>query len=474
MQTSVISASGPSRTTRKTRSAGKLPEASMSAAAQFEYQLSLRILEALNSASIVPARASALFLLSKILQPFQPAASLSMLCRSHRVLMYSAQGARVSHQLNRLVERALIRACAGNAVVEPIATRFTDLRPIVPSLLRQTGIVLKAPRFENARVVERGVLVLKNTERLDALRRRVVMASMLADYTVILEPSWSGYADPRLLSFCAFRDHPIVMMSPCSADHRFLEHLNSNLRPISIGASDWVDPRLFHPLKGCDKRFDAVMIARWTRVKRHHLLFRALARIGDPSYRVALVASNLDGDTDRGTILSMLDRHRIAGQVTVLEDLEPAGVNEILNQSKVNLLLSRQEGSNRSLFEGFFAGVAGLAFANNIGIPIAHFTAQTGRLIAEDELPDTLLYFREHWKQFDPRPWAMANIRPEVTTARLNQVLKELARERGEPWTRDIVCKTNRPEMHYYPDENDRHGFATIEDLLARYGHRSG
>jgi hypothetical protein len=214
------------------------------------------------------------------------------------------------------------------------------------------------------------------------------------------------------------------------------------------------------------------MIARWTRLKRHHLLFRALSRIADPSYKVALVGSNIAGDTDRSAILSMIDEYKLTRQVVVFEELEPEGVNEILNQSKVNLLLSRQEGSNRSLFEGFFAGVPGLAFANNIGIPVSHFTPQTGRLITKDELPGALLYFREPWGRFDPRPWALANIAPEVTTARLNLVLTQLAQERNEPWTRDIAGKTNRPELHYYPDEGDGAGLVAIEDLMAQYARR--
>ena len=71
-----------------------------------------------------------------------------------------------------------------------------------------------------------------------------------------------------------------------------------------------------------------------------------------------------------------------------------------LNQSRVNLLLSRQEGSNRSLFEGFFAGVPGLALRNNIGIPKGHFNSETGRLIGEGELAGALLDFREHWGGF--------------------------------------------------------------------------
>jgi hypothetical protein len=165
----------------------------------------------------------------------------------------------------------------------------------------------------------------------------------------------------------------------------------------------------------------------------------------------------------------MIGEYGLSRQVVVFEDLEPGGVNEILNQSKVNLLLSRREGSNRSLFEGFFAGVPGLAFANNLGIPLTHFTSRTGRLIAEHDLAGALLYFREHWAQFDPRPWELANIAPEITTARLNLVLSQLAQERSEPWTQDIVCKSNCPDLRYYPDESDSSRFVPIEDLVAQY-----
>jgi len=435
---------------------------------RLRYRLSVRMLDALSHPLVVPARSTALFLLASMLNTFRPEESLSLLCRCHRSLLNGDARAGFSARLNRLIERALKRACARDGIVESIASRTTDSPQTAPVRLWQYGIVLKAPRCEKDRVVEKGVLLLKNTERIDAFRRSVAMRSLLEQYTLVLEPSWSGYANPILLSFCTFREHPIVVMSPCQADHHFLERLNANLRPTSIGASDWVDPRVFRPLDGYEKRFDAVMVARWTRAKRHHLLLRALRRIADPSYRVAIVAGTFAG-VDRGTILAMIDDYHLSSQITVFEDLDPAGVNEVLNQSKVNVLLSRQEGSNRSLFEGFFAGVPGLAFANNIGIPVSHFTPQTGRLIAENELPAALLYFREHWTDFDPRAWAMANITPDLTTARLNLLLRRLARERCEPWTRDIVAKSNCPELRYYPDENERHGLASIEEVMARF-----
>src|SRR5262249_14857270 len=149
------------------------------------------------------------------------------------------------------------------------------------------GLVLKAPRYEAGHVVEKGALLLKNTDRFDSFRRCVNMTAVLKHYVVVLEPSWSGYANLKLLPFTTFRDDCIVVMSPYPGDHRLLDHLECNLYPIPIGPADWVDPRVFRPLEAQAKQFDAVMPARWSLMKRHHVLFRTLRRIGDPSLRVA-------------------------------------------------------------------------------------------------------------------------------------------------------------------------------------------
>jgi glycosyltransferase involved in cell wall biosynthesis len=407
------------------------------------------------------------FAISIALRRWMPNPSLSYLCKSHRILLRSGSGDPFSARLNRLLERALKRAVAPGGLLELAAARQTCVAEIDVKAHSNAGLVLKAPRYEDGRVLEKGVLLLKNTERFDSFRRCAKMLSILDRYMLILEPSWSAYADPKLLSFCIFRDHPMVVMSPCEADYHLLDGLKSNLMPVSIGASDWVDPRIFRPLEGCEKRFDAVMVARWTLLKRHDLLLRALLRIGDPSFRVAFVALNIPGDTDRDSILRMIGKLGLEGQVTVFEDMAPAGVNQVLNQSKVNLLLSRQEGGNRSIFEGFFAGVPGLAFSNHIGIPLTHFTPQTGRLIAEQDLGDALLYFRRHWTEFEPRAWALANIAPHLTTSKLNLVLQQLAKARREQWTEDIVCKCNCPELRYYPDESAGQGLSSMQELLA-------
>jgi glycosyltransferase involved in cell wall biosynthesis len=374
----------------------------------------------------------------------------------------------LSLRLQRVVAKVMGRTLlAEGSSYFPLTKSEENFEQDIQYLKKNGGIVLKAPRLNGNQVIERGALLLAFTELFLTFRRCVDVAAVLRHYTLILEPSWSGCTNHNILYFTRFKDQPIIVMAPEKRDYVFLEALGTNLVPVSFGCCDWVNPSIFRPLKDQGKRYDAVMIARWGIYKRHHVLFRALRELRDPSFRVALVAD--PWPYKRKEIERLIDFYDVRKNLDIFENLKSEEVNEIMNQSKVNLLLSLQEGGNRALFEGFFAGVPGLALKNNIGIPKDYFTPQTGKLIKENNLKSELLYFRNHWTDFNPRAWAEANITPEITTAKLNQLLKRLAYQRGEEWTQDLVAKCNCPKLAYYPDESVGRGLPSIGDILRQY-----
>ena len=333
-------------------------------------------------------------------------------------------------------------------------------------LKKKCGIVLKPPSFIGERVAEKGALLLMHAISFQFFCYCTDVPSVLEHYVLILEPGWSGYTDPDILYFTRFRDQPIIVMAPEKRDYDFLKALGTNLIPVSFGSSNWVHPSIFRPLKGQEKKYDAVYVGSWLKFKRHHVLFKVLHELRDLSFQVALISLLIE---NREEIELLIDAYGVRKNVTLFEQIAPEEVNRTLNQSKVNLLLSLQEGGNRALFEGFFAGVPGLALKNNIGIPKVYFNPQTGKLIKEKDLKTELLYFREHWTDFNPRAWAEANIAPEITTAKFNELLKRLANQRGEEWTQDIVAKCNAPNFEYYPDASVGREMPTYEDILVRY-----
>lgn len=326
-------------------------------------------------------------------------------------------------------------------------------------------LVLKAPVIYCGSVQEKGVLLVAG--HMGELYRLVDVSQLLKDYYLVFEPGWSGYATEDILFYCRFHDHPIIVQAPEETDFVFLKNLHTNLLPVRFGASDWVDHRIFRPLAGTPKEYDAVMVAVWGRYKRHHVLFKAIRALRHMGIRVALVGVPWQGS--REEIEGLIDLYGIRSNVAVYENLEPEGVNQVLNRSKVNMILTLREGANRSIFEGFFANVPGIVLRNNIGINKSYVNTFTGKLIDERELSETILWFRNNWRTFSPREWAMKNISPEVTTAKLNRALRQIAESKGEKWTRDIVSKCNSPEPKYYPDPTVARGFPTVEEIIEKY-----
>lgn len=378
----------------------------------------------------------------RLARPFRPAVSLIILSKAHTWLLSVWGRSRGIRWLNRKIEMDLAKACRTPGLIE--STKLAPERGVF-QFSQRVGIVLKAARLESGRVLERGVLLLKHSDLIGVFRRQVDMEALLPHYHLVLEPSWTGYASLGILAYTRYREHSIVLLAPFRGDREFLERLGSNLSPIELGPGDWVDPSVFRPLDGEPKVYDAAMIARWDFTKRHDLMLRALRQIAVPRVRVAFVSKNWTEELDRKGVMSAIESSGLRQQIDILEDLAPAEVNRVLNQSKVNVLLSSREGGNRCLFEGFFAGVPGLAFRNHIGVRTEHFVPETGRLIERDALAAELLYFRDHWGQFNPRPWALSHISPEISTQRLNEFLKLRSLKRGEPWTKNIVMKCNRP-----------------------------
>ncbi|MDJ0757887.1 MAG: glycosyltransferase [Woeseiaceae bacterium] len=329
------------------------------------------------------------------------------------------------------------------------------------------SIVLKNPRLDGDRV-ERGVLLIKFTETFaDAFI--IMNCRELENYFhIVLEPSWSGYALPEIHQWMAL-DNPVIIQCSETLDFQYIEALRSNLYPVRFGSSDWVDDRVFHPLDvSIPKVYDSIFIANFHAMKRHHVYLKTISRLKDIDYRSALVCGQWGNH--RKDIESMVRYFDLNDVVDQFVQLSQESLNELLNQSRLNVLMSLKEGSNRTIFEGFFANVPGLVLRENIGVNKDYINESTGYLISEDELERTLRQDKEcREKPFEPRSWACSNIAAARTTAKLEDVLAGIARDSGEPWTRGLVVKVNSPEATYYDQDNVTRLWSTRE-LLDAFG----
>lgn len=268
------------------------------------------------------------------------------------------------------------------------------------------------------------------------------------------------------MQWCRFSEHRIIVEATEKKDFCFLETLQSNLIPVSFGASDWVDFRTFKPMPGTDKVYDSVYVANYTLGKRHYLYFKAIAEIDDPHYRCALAFGAWGAS--KKTIIELIKFYGIEKNIDIYEDLPQNKLNLLLNKSKVNLLLSKKEGSNRSVFEGFFANVPAIVLQDNIGMNKDYINKYTGMLVSERDISKALIHFQKCWKEYSSHDWALEHISPIITTQKLNALLKKHSDANGWKWTVDIAPKVNCPEADYFYN-SDRSRLNFTGKILRKY-----
>jgi glycosyltransferase involved in cell wall biosynthesis len=311
-----------------------------------------------------------------------------------------------------------------------------------PQLLRKRIFILKEPTMD-----EKGVLIV-SFDTFGYLGLKCDMDRIFRDYFLVLEPSWAGYCTPELMQFLDYNDTKIIVQATEKLDFDFLERLSSNLIPVKIGASNWVDERVFKDL-GLEKEYDSIMIAQWGEFKRHHIYFDAIRKTGIVNYKACLVGAAWGGRTKQD-IEELIAYYGLEKNIDIFEKLNPEDVNVLLNKSKVGVLLSLKEGSNRAIFEGIFANVPAIVLKDNIGVNKDYINNNTGVLINRDELPEMLIHFRGNWHNYKPREWAMNNISCTQSTQAIEKLLRNAAAELNIQWTRCIEVKVNRPEFEYY------------------------
>ncbi|HKQ51353.1 MAG TPA: glycosyltransferase [Pyrinomonadaceae bacterium] len=317
-----------------------------------------------------------------------------------------------------------------------------------PDPERQGDLIVLKPY--DAETGERGVLMVMYSEGIGALAAVYDLAALASRYTLVLETSGWGYQDVRFFLYLG-SDLDVLVQSPRREDFDFVRRLDTNLVPVRVGSGEWVDPSIFQPrAAGKEPEFDLVMVASWDPLKRHELLFRALAELKRErgrGLRFALIGYAMGWPRVR--IEELLRRYGLESDCTIFEKIPHAEVARVVADSKVSLLLSRQEGSNRSVYESMFCATPVIIYRHHRGINLEHVNARTGLPADDDELAGAIASVVDDPARFDPRGWALEHIGYENATKIINEALSEQAARRGLPWTRDIVAKKNAPNLRY-------------------------
>lgn len=378
---------------------------------------------------------------------FDPFAGISDFCWVYRVsgvkrLMHLSYGI-VSRYLildnsgqSKLV-RTFLRSKYPNLCVRQFLGPSSELESAFRDI-----IVLKAPVSD-----EKGVLLLKYTAKFDLFISLFDLDRIMSDYYIVLEPCWAGYCDPSILMFLSAR-REVIVQCPEESDYDFISKLRSNLIPIRLGASDWINPEIFSVISP-EKKYDLIMVGNWAKGKNHGKLFQALPHVKHKPLSLLLIGYDWEGRTDRDILREMKLYDLNGVTVTIKNKLPAREVAANLGMAKVFILLSEKEGSNKAIVEALFSDVPVIVYDQFVGGARNKVNRLTGVLSSYQGLADKIDYMLNNHQHFTPRAWALENTGSVNATKSLNDTIRQIAWKRGEKWDNNIVEKINTPNLAY-------------------------
>jgi glycosyltransferase involved in cell wall biosynthesis len=330
------------------------------------------------------------------------------------------------------------------------------------------AIILKPP----VSPAEKGLLHVAFESQWLRLLRSGQAENVARRYDLLLGPSWSPPPDLALLLAVKLWPGRLYTLLSHFEDAAAMRALSERLTPLPLLASSWVNPAAYQEHLGRPKDYDIVMLANFSRVKRHWLFFHTLRRL-PRRYRVLLLGVPLDGRTEE-SIRAEARAFGVEGRFDVQVRPSRAELARGLARARVSLIFSRREGSCIAVAESLFADTPVGLFRNARIGSRAFINAQTGRLLDRAGLAAQVERFVEEADDYSPLFWARENISCYRSQEVLNRTLRDEALRQGRPWTRDVVPMQNDILPRYLSAETEAEMRAWDDDFAQRYGLRLG
>ena len=326
------------------------------------------------------------------------------------------------------------------------------------------SIILKSPTVDG----EKGVLYVSFEHNWLRLIEHYDLPRLLQDYLLVGASSSSPPDFPTHWALAHIGPDPVFLQISNPSDMEIHQRFHHNICPVPIMASDWINPEFYQPRPNHQREIDILMVAGWSSLKRHWLLFRALRKMRR-DLRVVLVGQDSEGRTG-DDVWREAKAFGVADRIEMIRDATIEMVTEHQCNSKTSVVLSAREGSSVVVTESFFAD-APVAMMHNAHVGSrAYINGQTGILLRSETMAAQLSQLIEQHTSYSPRAWAMAKITCFHSTKTLNLLLRRYSDERRYPWNREIVPFCWRPDPVYVSDTDAVQLVPAYQDLYDRHG----
>lgn len=317
------------------------------------------------------------------------------------------------------------------------------------------AVILKPPSGS-----EKGVLFLSYEFQLVRVLRYCDLGKLAERYDVVFSPSYSPPHNLVVFLFPELFPGTIYSLISHQAELEILPRISPRYRVVPLLASSWVNPEVFSPRPFAERDIDVLMVAGFSKAKRHFAFFEALAQI-PPPLRVTLIGQ-ADGGRGSDDLRREAALYGVSDRFVLIEnpltEFAPANmyasVVQAMCRARTSLIFSRQEGSCIVVAESMFANTpVGLLADAWIGSK-AFINPATGRLLDPARLGAEIKELVDHAHELSPRAWAEEHISCYKSTEILNRTLREHALSEGRPWTVDLAPLTWCPAPKLVREED--------------------
>jgi glycosyltransferase involved in cell wall biosynthesis len=317
---------------------------------------------------------------------------------------------------------------------------------------------------------EKGIIIIKYSYYFSLFIKLFDVEKIAENYHIVLEPSWAGFSDPNILIYTLLKT-PVYVMTYEERDRLFLERINTNLIPVGIGPSWWVDQSIFNNDLYVKKDIDIVIIASWAKFKRHYYLFKTFAKLKRSGHKLKIAMAGYPGDYKLNDIKELAEIFELNDQIQYFEWLPPVEVSELLQRSKINILWSRFEGNNRSIIEGMFCNTPCIIReGHNFGDKYPYINKQTGMEANENNLAETILSMLSNYDEFSPRDYVTKKHNNIIATKILKDTIEKTEYVNKKPFSGKTSLKVNNLHGMEYAKKDDisnyKEDYAFLKDCI--------
>lgn len=313
---------------------------------------------------------------------------------------------------------------------------------------------------------EKGVLFVSFEYEWFRLFQHCDLEDFSRRYTLIIAPSGNPH---NIINYVFPTVYPATIFTLISHpdEVEILPRIAPNYAVVPLFASCWVHPGLFHPLPRSRRDLDLVMVANFAKFKRHHALFKALRKM-PTSLRILLIGQDQDSRT-ADTIRDLAACYGVRDRFQILSHASYEVVAEALCRARASVVLSRREGSCVVIAESLFADTPAALLENaEIGSRV-FVNPSTGRLLREGDLTAQLMDFLAESDRYAPRTWAEEHISCFLSSARLNNFIKQHMLASGQEWTCDLAPLCWRPDPCLTTVEDRQRMDIAYQDVRQRF-----